>query len=68
MYPISRLSTIAHAGAHAARRHWVALGAPIAIVLITAYTVAFLTDEPLPAPEAAHAADVEPRLDRVVWR
>ena len=47
MYTRSWLSTVSHAGLRGARRHWIAIGVPIAILLILVYTIAFLTDEPL---------------------
>ncbi|HEY7541712.1 MAG TPA: DUF748 domain-containing protein [Methylomirabilota bacterium] len=47
MYRESKLSTIASAGLRGARRHWMAIGIPIAVLLLLAYTLAFLLDEPL---------------------
>ena len=47
MYTRSQFSTIAQAGVRGARRHWLAIAIPIAIVLILAYTIASLIDEPL---------------------
>lgn len=47
MYTRSRLSTTTHAGLRGARRHWIAIGVPVAILLILIYALAFLTDEPL---------------------
>ncbi len=47
MYRQSKLSTIARAGLHGARRHWMAIAIPIAILLVLAYTIASLVDEPL---------------------
>ena len=47
MYSRSKFSTIAHAGWQGARRHWMAIGIPIAILLLLAYVVAFAIDEPL---------------------
>jgi len=47
VYTRSWLSTVSHAGLRGARRHWIAIGVPIAILLILVYTIAFLTDEPL---------------------
>jgi hypothetical protein len=47
LYTRSRFSTIAHGGLRGARRHWIAIGIPIAIVLAIAYIIAFLADEPL---------------------
>ena len=47
MYTRSKLSTIARAGLHGARRHWIAITIPIAVLLVIAYTIAFLIDEPL---------------------
>ena len=47
MYRESKLSTITSAGLRGARRHWMAIGIPIAILLVIAYTIAFLIDEPL---------------------
>jgi hypothetical protein len=47
VYSRSKFSTIAQAGLRGARRHWLAIAIPIAIVLILAYTIAFLIDEPL---------------------
>ena len=47
MYRESKLSTITSAGLRGARRHWIAICVPIAILLVIAYTIAFLIDEPL---------------------
>jgi len=47
VYRESKLSTIASAGLQGARRHWMAIGIPIAVLLLLAYTLAFLLDEPL---------------------
>lgn len=47
MYSRSRFSMIARAGLQGARRHWIAIAIPIAILLLIAYTIAFLIDEPL---------------------
>ena len=47
MYTRSRFSTIAHAGLRGARRHWLAIGIPLAALLIIVLTVAFLVDEPM---------------------
>ena len=47
MYRESKLSTITSAGLRGARRHWIAIGIPIAILLVIAYTIASLIDEPL---------------------
>jgi hypothetical protein len=47
VYTRSQFSTIAQAGVRGARRHWLAIAIPIAIVLILAYTIASLIDEPL---------------------
>jgi hypothetical protein len=47
VYRESKLSTIASAGLRGARRHWMAIGIPIAVLLLLAYTLAFLLDEPL---------------------
>jgi hypothetical protein len=47
LYTRSKISSIARAGLHGARRHWIAIGIPIAVLLLIAYTVAFLIDEPL---------------------
>ena len=47
MYTRSRFSTIAHAGLRGARRHWMAIGIPLAALLIIVLTVAFLVDEPM---------------------
>jgi hypothetical protein len=47
VYTRSKFSTIAHAGWRGARRHWMAIGIPIAILLLLAYVVAFAIDEPL---------------------
>jgi hypothetical protein len=43
----SRLSTIADAGLRGAKRHWMAIAIPIAILVILAGAIAFLIDEPL---------------------
>jgi len=47
LYTRSKFATIMQAGLRGARRHWMAIGTPIAILLIIAYTIAFLIDEPL---------------------
>jgi len=47
LYTRSKFATIMQAGLRGARRHWMAIGIPIAILLIIAYTIAFLIDEPL---------------------
>ena len=47
LYTRSKFSTIACAGLRGARRHWIAIGIPIAVLLVLAYTSAFLIDEPL---------------------
>src|SRR5437868_11446230 len=47
LYTRSKISTIAGAGLHGIRRHWMAITIPIAILLVIAYTIAFLIDEPL---------------------
>src|SRR2546422_11136466 len=47
LYTRSKISTIGAAGLHGIRRHWIAIGVPIAILLVIAYTIAFLIDEPL---------------------
>jgi hypothetical protein len=47
VYRESKVSTIASAGLRGARRHWIAIGVPLAVLLIIAYTITFLTDEPL---------------------
>jgi Domain of Unknown Function (DUF748) len=47
LYTRSKFTTITQAGLRGARRHWMAIGIPIAVVLIIAYTLAFLIDEPL---------------------
>ena len=47
MYTRSWLSTTTHAGLRGARRHWIAIGIPVAILLILVYAITFLTDEPL---------------------
>jgi len=47
LYTRSKFATITQAGLRGARRHWMAIGIPIAVVLIIAYTIAFLIDEPL---------------------
>ena len=47
LYTRSRFSTISRAVLRGARRHWIAIGIPIAVVLVIAYTIAFLIDEPL---------------------
>jgi Domain of Unknown Function (DUF748) len=47
VYTRSRFSTIAHAGLRGARRHWMAIGIPLAALLIIVLTVAFLVDEPM---------------------
>ena len=47
VYTRSWLSITTHAGLRRARRHWIAIGIPVAIPLILVYAIAFLTDEPL---------------------
>jgi Domain of Unknown Function (DUF748) len=47
VYTRSQFSTIAQAGVRGARRHWLSIAIPIAIVLILAYAVTSLIDEPL---------------------
>jgi hypothetical protein len=47
VYTRSQFSTIAQAGVRGARRHWLAIAIPIAIVLILAYAITSLIDEPL---------------------
>ena len=47
MYTRSRFSKVAHAGLRGARRHWMAIGIPLAALLIIVLTVAFLVDEPM---------------------
>src|SRR2546422_424935 len=43
----SKASAIGRAALRGIRRHWVVIRAPIAIMLVVAYAVAFLSDEPL---------------------
>jgi len=43
----SKASAIGRAALRGIRRHWVVISAPIAIMLVVAYAVAFLSDEPL---------------------
>jgi Domain of Unknown Function (DUF748) len=47
VYTRSRFSKVAHAGLRGARRHWMAIGIPLAALLIIVLTVAFLVDEPM---------------------
>jgi hypothetical protein len=47
LYSRSRFSIIARAGWEGARRHWIAIAIPLALLLLIAYTIAFLIDEPL---------------------
>jgi uncharacterized protein DUF748 len=47
LYTRSKFATITQAGLRGARRHWMAIGIPIAVLLIIAYTIAFMIDEPL---------------------
>ena len=47
MYSQSRFSAITKSALRGARRHWMAIGIPIAVILILAYATAFLIDEPL---------------------
>jgi len=47
VYTRSWLSTFTHAGLRGARRHWLAIGIPVAIILLLVYTIAFLTNDPL---------------------
>ena len=47
MYSQSRFSAITHTALRGARRHWMAIGIPIAVILALAYAIAFLIDEPL---------------------
>jgi hypothetical protein len=47
VYRHSRFSTITRTALRGARRHWMAIGIPIALILILAYAIAVLIDEPL---------------------
>ena len=47
MYSQSRFAAITHTALRGARRHWMAIGIPIAVILLLAYAIAFLIDEPL---------------------
>ena len=47
MYSHSRFSAITNSALRGARRHWMAIGIPIAVILILAYVIAFAIDEPL---------------------
>jgi hypothetical protein len=47
VYRQSRFSAITRTALRGARRHWMAIGIPIAVILILAYAIAFLIDEPL---------------------
>jgi len=47
VYSQSRFSAITKSALRGARRHWMAIGIPIAVILILAYATAFLIDEPL---------------------
>src|SRR4030095_4862068 len=46
MYRHSRVSAITRTALRGARRHWIAIGIPIAVILILAYSIAFLIEEP----------------------
>jgi hypothetical protein len=49
VYSQSRFSSITRATLRGARRHWMAIGIPIAVILILAYAIAFLfVDTPKP--------------------
>jgi hypothetical protein len=47
VYSQSRFAAITHTALRGARRHWMAIGIPIAVILLLAYAIAFLIDEPL---------------------
>jgi len=47
VYSQSRFSAITHTALRGARRHWMAIGIPIAVILALGYAIAFLIDEPL---------------------
>jgi hypothetical protein len=47
VYRQSRFSAITRTALRGSRRHWMAIGIPIAVILILAYAIAFLIDEPL---------------------
>jgi Domain of Unknown Function (DUF748) len=47
VYSQSRFSSITRAALRGARRHWMAIGIPIAVILILASAIAFLIDAPL---------------------
>ena len=55
MYRQSRFSAFTRTALRGARRHWMAISIPIAIILMLAYAIAFLIDEPLTSrsPKAA---------------
>jgi hypothetical protein len=42
-----KASAIGRAGLRGIRRHWITIAVPIALVVIAAYVVAFMLDEPL---------------------
>src|SRR5262245_14263048 len=43
----SKAAAIARAGLRGARRHWIAITVPIALIVIAAHVLAFMLDEPL---------------------
>ena len=45
-----RAAAIGRAGLRGVRRHWLLISVPIALVVIAAYLVAFMLDEPLRRP------------------
>jgi uncharacterized protein DUF748 len=47
VYRQSRFSAFTRTALRGARRHWMAISIPIAIILMLAYAIAFLIDEPL---------------------
>ena len=47
MYSQSRFSAIMPTALRGARRHWMAIGVPFAVILALGYAIAFLIDEPL---------------------
>src|SRR4029453_14174738 len=47
VYRQSRFSATTRTALRGARRHWMAIGIPIAVILVLADAIAFLIDEPL---------------------
>ena len=50
----SKAAAIGRAGLRGARRHWVLITVPIVLLVIAAYVLAFMLDEPLGVASTAH--------------